>query len=59
MKHQTYYTNNNQITDINYLSFDKKKLHVIYIINGKEYITTARYRRFEVNVRKYYLANNY
>jgi len=55
MKNQVYYTNNNETKTINCLSFEKKKLLVIYKINGKEYITTTKYRGFDVNVSSYYV----
>lgn len=55
MKNRTYYTNNNEITKINYLLFDKKKLLIVYKINGKEYVTTAKYRNFTINVSSYYV----
>lgn len=55
MKNKIYYTNNNEITNINYLSFEKKKLLVIYKINGKEYTATAKFRAFKVNILNYYV----
>jgi|LakMenE01Jun11ns_1017448.scaffolds.fasta_scaffold9769085_2 hypothetical protein len=54
MKKQVYYTTNNQTTTINCLSFDRKKLLVIYTINGKKYAVKSKYRRFEIDFRKYY-----
>ena len=55
MKYNTYYTNNNETTTINCLSFDRKKLLIIYTINGKKYITRAKYNGFNINVKKYYV----
>jgi hypothetical protein len=53
MNSQVYYTNDNKIKNIKSLSFNKKKLLVIYTINGKKYITTTKYKEFNVNVSMY------
>jgi len=59
MKTKIYYTINNETIKINYLLFERKKLYVIYKINGKEYLVRAKDRRFSIDINKCYVENNY
>ncbi len=53
MKNQRYYTLNNEMKNIKYMSFGKKKVQINFIINNKTYVGFVRYSSFVINTNKF------
>lgn len=53
MKIQQYYTLNNEMKKFKYMSFDKKKVQLDFIIGKKKYTGFVRYRKFDINFSKF------